>query len=222
MKQIREWLESKGQLYAQGVALYEAHGKSRVIITALRRGESEFTRQKLRQELARLVETPAPVLAVAQRPAKSAPGRAASPSAPAASPKQPPAVDVPSVPLEVAAARSSWYATRTYAHAQLELAGTEAECRELAATILAVSKKIDASYRAPVEPPADVAPEPELAALADAGEMRRLLANLRPRRSKLKNRPDRAGDLARVVAQITLLETKLKTRDGEPQLHPRN
>ena len=219
MKQIGEWLESKGQLYAQGVALYETHGKSRVVLNVLRHGESEFTRQKLRQELTKLVEAAGPPPAVAPRPAPSAPGRAA---VPLASPKPAPAADVPSVPLEVVAARSSWYATRAYAHAQLELVPTEAACRELAATILAVTKKLDASYHAVEAPPADVAPEPELAALDDAGEIRRLLANLKPQRSKLRNRPDRAGDLARVVAQITLLETKLKNRDGEPQLHPRN
>jgi hypothetical protein len=60
-----------------------------------------------------------------------------------------------------------------------------------------------------------VVPGPDLAALTDEGEVRRLLANLKPQRSKLKKRPDRAGDLAQVVAQITLLETKLKNRDGD-------
>ena len=128
-------------------------------------------------------------------------------------PTAPPAAPVASPPPEHPE-RRTWYATRAYAHAQLELVGTDAERRELAATILAMSEKITASYRT-VEAPADVVPGPDLAALADEGEIRRLLANLRPQRSKLKNRPDRASDLAQVVAQITLLETKLKTRDGD-------
>ena len=212
MKEIREWLE-KGQDYARGVALYETHGKSRVVLKTLQYGETEFTRGKLKTELLKLLGAepargaPTPAKSVGKT-SESVPGKLEGVPEKEAAPAEHPE-------------RRAWYATRAYAHAQLELVPTEAECRELAATILATSKKIDASYRA-VEAPADVAPEPDLAALADAGEVRRLLANLRPRRSKLKNRPDRAGDLARVVAQITLLETKLKNRDGEPQLHPRN
>jgi hypothetical protein len=209
VKEIREWLKS-GQDYAQGVALYERVGKSRVILNALQRGASDFTRQKLRDELSKLILTevapPARVRVVdtsAKRVDKT-PNRVhvGPPAAQEASP-------APEHPE-----RRTWYATRAYAHAQLELVGTDAERRELATTILAMSEKITASYQA-VEAPVDVVPGPDLAALADEGEIRRLLANLRPQRSKLKNRPDRASDLARVVAQITLLETKLKNRDGD-------
>lgn len=208
VKEIREWLES-GQEYAQGVALYERVGKSRVILNSLRRGASDFTRQKLREELSKLVVAevapPARVRVVdtsAKRVDKT-PNRVHV---------GPPAGQDGPAPAHPE--RRTWYASRAYAHAQLELVGTDAERRELATSILATSAQITASYRA-VEAPADVAPGPDLAALADEGEVRRLLANLRPQRSKLKNRPDRAGDLARVVAQITLLETKLKTRDGD-------
>jgi hypothetical protein len=209
VKEIREWLES-GQDYAQGVALYERVGKSRVILNALRRGASDFTRQKLREELPKLileeVVPPARVRVVdtAAKRVEKTPARVHA---------GPPAAQVAS-PAPEHPERRTWYANRAYAHAQLELVDTDAARRELATSILAASAQITASYRA-VEAPADVAPGPDLAALADEGEIRRLLANLRPQRSKLKNRPDRAGDLARVVAQITLLETKLKTRDGD-------
>lgn len=209
MKQIREWLES-GQDYAEGLALYETFGKSRVILTSLRRGASDFTRQKLREELAKLLleevvpPARARVVDTAAKRVDKTPARV--PVSPPAAPVASPAPEHPE--------RRTWYANRAYAHAQLELVGTDAERRELATTILAMSEKITASYRA-VEAPAEAAPSPDLAALADEGEIRRLLANLRPQRSKLKNRPDRAGDLAQVVAQITLLETKLKTRDGD-------
>jgi len=221
VKEIREWLE-KGQNYAQGVALYETHGKSRVVLKTLRYGETEFTRGKLKSELLKLAgaesvrAVPISAERVREKPIRvpipqkvdSSAGKVDSSAEKLASPAEHPE-------------RRTWYATRAYAHAQLELVGTEAERRELAATILATTKKIDASYRA-VEAPADVVPGPDLAALDDVGEVRRLLANLRPQRSKLKNRPERAGDLARVVAQINLLEIKLKNRDGEPQLYPRN
>ncbi len=53
-------------------------------------------------------------------------------------------------------------------------------------------------------------PGPDLASVTDAGEIRRLLANLKPQRSKLKKRADRADDLAAVEADIALLEEKLK------------
>lgn len=217
MKEIREWLE-KGQQYAQGVALYETHGKSRVVLNTLRYGETEFTRGKLKSELLKLLGAESvhavPILAerVREKPIRVH--------------IEPEKKDTIQTAVQVASPaehpeRRTWYATRAYAHAQLELVGTEAERRELAATILTTTKKLDASYRS-VEAPADVAPGPDLTALDDAGEVRRLLANLRPQRTKLKKNPDRAGDLARVVAQITLLEIKLKNRDGEPQLHPRN
>ncbi|HEX8656592.1 MAG TPA: hypothetical protein VF690_03620 [Hymenobacter sp.] len=89
------------------------------------------------------------------------------------------------------------------------LQGDEAR-RTAAFRILELAGLIDASYQqeraAAGAPPA----ENPLASLTDAGEIRRLLANLRPRRSKLKSRPDRAADLARIEADIHLLETKLK------------
>jgi hypothetical protein len=210
VKQIREWLE-KDQDYAEGLALYETFGKSRVILTSLRRGASDFTRQKLREELTKLCQVVVPPTRVVE----------ASPHRVARTPPQAPPAP-PATPALEHPERRTWYATRAYAHAQLELVGTDAERQELAASILETSAKVTASYRA-VEAPADVVLGSDLATLADEGEVRRLLANLRPQRSKLKNRPDRAGDLARVVAQITLLETKLKNRDGDQsQLYPRN
>ena len=203
MKEIREWLE-KGQHYAQGVALYETYGKSGVVLKTLRYGETEFTRGKLKTELLKLLggESVRAVDTSAERVCEK--------------PIRVPIlqkVDSSASPAEHPE-RRTWYATRAYAHAQLELAATEADCCALARTILETTKKLDASYRA-VAAPADVQPEPDLVALDDVGEVRRRLANLRPQRSKLKKRPDRAAELVRVVAQITLLELKLKNRDGD-------
>jgi hypothetical protein len=208
VKEIREWLEN-GQQYAQGIALYETYGKSRVVLKTLRYGDTEFTRSKLKSELLKLAggesarDVPIPAKRVGKQPESV--GKKAE--------------NVPVEPKKVASPaehpqRRTWYATRAYAHAQLEPVDTDAQRCELAKLILETTAQISASYRA-VAAPADVVPGPDLVALDDAGEVRRLLANLRPQRSKLKKRPDRAGELARVVAQITLLELKLKNRDGD-------
>ncbi|MGI4873380.1 MAG: hypothetical protein ACRYFX_19655 [Janthinobacterium lividum] len=194
MKQIREWLEKGGQDYAQGVALYEAHGKSRVVLTALRRGASDFTRQKLREALAAL--SPAP---------PTAPG----PVPPAVAPK--PAAVVPAPPDEsLCLQRSSWYAERHRLHGQLELLPTDEERRVASERIVVVSELLTDSYQTPGAPAEAVAPRPNLSGLTDQGEIRRLLANLRPRASKLKKNPARALDLQQVQAAIILLESKLQ------------
>ena len=201
MKEIREWLEQKGP-YAAGVALYETHGKSQVVLKALRHGETEFTRATLRRELAKIAGEK-PVRAVdtsAIRVRETATRVQVSPEKVGSSPEK-----VASSPEHPE--RRTWLATRAYAHAQLELVATEAERQELAEKILALSDQLTASYLAQV--PAVVEPALELASLTDQGEIRRQLGNLRPRRSKLKNRLDRAGDLARIQAAITLLEAKL-------------
>ena len=204
------WLE-KGHNYAQGVALYETHGKSRVVLKTLQYGETEFTRGKLKTELLKLLgnESVRAVDTLAKRVHEKS-IRVPIPQKVDSSSKK---VDSSASPAEHPQ-RRTWYATRAYAHAQLELAASDTDRCELARSILEITEQITVSYRA-VAAPADVEPGPDLAALDDAGEIRRLLANLRPQRTKLKKRPDRAGELARVVAQITLLELKLKNRDGD-------
>ena len=202
MKEIQQWLVTKGQAYAQGVALYEAHGKSRVVLTALRRGESEFTRQKLREELTKLAQV-APGRPAAKAPARAPVVAAASPVA--TSDKLEPAADVSE---QVRLARSGWYAERHRLHATLELLPTDEERRVAAERIVALSALLTASYQAPdVAPPP--APRPDLSGLTDQGEIRRRLANLRPQASKLKKNPARALDLQQAQADIKLLESKL-------------
>jgi hypothetical protein len=205
VKEIREWLE-KGQEYAPGVALYEIHGKSRVVLNVLRRGASDYTRQKLREELKQLLETHPPVPAIATRPAKSAPVRPAVAAPPVASPPEPPAAAVPD---QVRQDRSSWYAERHRLHATLELLATDAERRVAGERILVLSELLTASYQAPAAPAPAAAPRPDLAAVRDQGEIRRLLANLRPHVSKLKKNPARARDLQQAQADIKLLESNL-------------
>jgi hypothetical protein len=201
VKEIQQWLE-KGQDYAQGVALYEIHGKSRVVLNVLRRGASDYTRQKLREELKQLLEAHPP--AIATRTPKSTPVRPAV-APPVASPPEPLAVNVPDPVREQ---RSSWYAERHRLHATLELLATDEERQVAGKRILVISELLTASYQASAAPVA-AAPRPDLSLVRDQGEIRRLLANLRPQVSKLKKNPARALDLQQAQAAIKLLERNL-------------
>jgi len=198
VKQIREWLEN-GQDYAQGVALYESHGKSRVVLTALRRGISDFTRQKLREELTKLAQAITP-------PARRV--RVVDTSAKRVD-KTPECVHVAPVDEALREQRSSWYAERHRLHATLELLATDEERQVAGERILTISQLLTASYQAAGQAPV-VGPRPDLSGVSDEGEIRRLLANLRPQASKLKKNPARALDLQQVRADIELLEKKLK------------
>lgn len=220
MKEIRKWLES-GQDYAQGVALYETHGKSRVVLTALQFGATEFTRQRLVKELRKLLEektaqppAPAPAIA-AKRVATSPPAPPPRERGEGAGKREASRRPVEPTP-EVAAQRRAWFAERNHLHPQLELVATDAERLTMSLRILELADLISQSYEA--APVAVHLATPSLAAIVDQGEIRRLLANLKPQRSKLKHRPDRAADLAQVELDIQLLEGRLKRDGGEPKL----
>jgi hypothetical protein len=206
VKEIREWLE-KGQDYAQGVDLYAKHGKSRVVLSALRHGASEFTRQKLKSELQKLLTAPASVDVIdtsVKRVHETSKRVQVVPK-------------VDSSP-EMQAQRRAWFAERNHLHPQLELIATTAERLAMSLRILELGDLISASYAAAPEVAVPEVATARLAAVSDAGEIRRLLANLRPQRTKLKKRPDRATDLAQVEADIKQLEEKLKRDGGEPKL----
>ena len=236
MKEIREWLEG-GQPYAQGVALYETHGKSRVVLKTLRYGATEFTRATLRRELAKLVaekgtgevekgsRLPKQQCADQQIVRQSAPGNGTKQVTEkvASSPEKVASLsDRVDSSADERRQRSTWYAERDRLHAQLELVATDAERRVMAERILDLSALISESYE---EPGTVAAPTPALdVAQLDQGEIRRRLANRRCLASKLKKNPARALDLAQVLADINLLEANVKkNRDGgKSQLQPRH
>jgi hypothetical protein len=208
VKEIREWLE-KGQDYAQGLALYESHGSSRVVLTALRRGASEFTRQKLKTELSKLlVQEKVRVVDTSPKRVRETPK-----PVPIELKVVSPAEKVVSSP-EVQEQRRAWFAERNHLHPQLELVATDAERLAMSLRILELGELISQSYAdQPSQTPGQVGQPGQvsghLASLRDAGEIRRQLANLRPQRSKLKKRPDRTTDLAQVELDIKFLEKKL-------------
>lgn len=205
MKEIREWLE-KGQEYAQGVALYESYGSSQVVLTVLQRGANDYTRQKLKAELLKLleVENVHVVATSAKRVEKSAKRVHVAPKVDS------PLSKADSSP-EVHAQRRAWFAERNHLHPQLELVASDAERLAMSLRILELGELLSQSYAdQPVPASAPLGQvSAHLACLTNAGEMRRQLANLRPQRSKLKKRPDRATDLAQVELDIKFLEQKL-------------
>lgn len=201
VKQIREWLEGEFREYAAGVALFEAHGRSGVLKRLLAGACTEYTREVLARELAKLVVGIVPIAS------EKTPVVAFVASKPRISPPEPtPEAD------DVRRQRRKLFADRDYLHASLELLPTEQQRLDASLQLLAIVQRIQLSYD--LEAGRVVVPEPtlgpDLATLTDAGEIRRLLANLKPLRSKLKNRPDRADKLAEVEADILTLETKLK------------
>ncbi|MBJ6109445.1 hypothetical protein JAO73_10500 [Hymenobacter sp. BT523] len=201
MKQIEEWLESE-QDYAEGVALYDVHGRSRVVRQLLASGETDFTRARLVRELQALVSTvlcDGYVISVPEKPAQI--GKKADSLCDG---------HVITAPVPVDPQRRDWFAERNHLHAQLGVVATDEERRVMALRILALSDLIQQSYAADKADKPDAQPGHKWATLTDVGEIRRLLANLRPQRSKLKKRPDRAADLASIEADIHVLETKLK------------
>jgi hypothetical protein len=226
-----------GQDYAQGVALYETHGKSRVVLNALQYGATDFTRQKLKKELQKLLEqenvrvvdtsvkrvpeTPkrVPILTKgAERNPQESPQKVAVGAAKAGVVTKGAERSTQEPTPELKAQRRAWFAERNHLHPQLELVATNAERLAMSLRILELSDLISQSYEAQPDPDTTQTPSGHLSDITDTGEMRRLLANLRPQRTKLKKRPDRATDLAQVESDIKLLEERLKRDGGEPKL----
>ena len=206
MKEIREWLKN-GQPYADGLALYETHGKSRVILKSLQYGETDFTRTKLRSELEKILAAGVTVNDIENVRVK--PVRAVDTSAERV--REPPKrVHMPAEPSEqLTRQRGAWFAERHRLHAQLELLPTDEERRVASERILDLSDQLTASYQAAPELAEASLPRPDLSAVTDQGEIRRLLANLRPQASKLKKNPARTLDLQQVRADIAVLEKNL-------------
>ncbi|WP_310395712.1 hypothetical protein [Hymenobacter sp.] len=203
---MRKWLESSQRDYAAGVALFEAHGRSSVLKRLLSGPASDYTREVLVRELTKLT---APVLCDGH--VISGPKKVAAVPAKAEILRDLHVTEAPNGE-ELRRQRRKLFADRDYLHASLELLPTEKERLAASLQLLESVKRIQLSYDVAAGRVVDPAPAPgpDLAAITDAGEVRRLLANLKPLRSKLKNRPDRADKLAEVEADIHLLEAKLK------------
>ncbi|MDO7875535.1 hypothetical protein Q5H93_12395 [Hymenobacter sp. ASUV-10] len=207
---ISAWLASD-RPFAQGAALYAAVGPSDTYKRLFGLAATDYSRQVLERELRALVhDVPAQVAAVAPPPPPAPPVAVvpAAVSAPApAGADSPLLVDVRQ---QLKAVRDE----RSHIHPQLtgKNVGTKAR-QAVALRIVELTdqevalKAAEAHVLAHGRLPGPVA----TADVEDEGELRRRLLNLRSRRSRLRQRPERADDLATVKAEITLIESKLKS-----------
>ncbi|MGI4866153.1 MAG: hypothetical protein ACRYFZ_19670 [Janthinobacterium lividum] len=207
LSDIHAWLASE-QDFAQGCALYAALGTSAAYKRLFNLAATPYSRQVLTRELGALVAELDKGAAVVPEPAPPAgPVVGSVPLPPAASP-DPESPLLANLDEQLRAVRDE----RSHLHPQLTAKGTGQKRRQaLAGRIVALSKqegllKAHAGHvRQHGRLPGPVA----LADVTDAGELRQRLLNLRCRRSKLKKDPDRAAELARVVADIDLIQSKL-------------
>ncbi|MDJ0367294.1 hypothetical protein QMK33_19270 [Hymenobacter sp. H14-R3] len=218
-EQITTWLAS-GQDFAQGAALYNAGTPSKTYQRLFALGATEYSQAVLVRELRALVPAPAPEPAVvvptsppdapAAEPVVLAPpvATAPAPAAPAAGPVLDSHPVLQQVRQQLKAVRDE----RSHLHPQLTGKNVGKKARGVVALRIVVLtseeaklKALEAHVRAHGQLPGPVATDE----LTDAGELRRRLANRRCLRSKLKNNPARAADLAAVEADILLIQSKL-------------
>lgn len=215
---ITAWLASDRD-FAPGVALYNAGTPSKTYQRLFALGATEYSRSVLVRELRALVDVvpaPAPLVApvAAPEPPAAVPALAAVPVATDSLPQPPAAALAPSPVLhdvyqQLKAVRDE----RSHLHPQLTGKNVGKKARGvLAMQIVALTsqeaklKALEAHVLEHGRLPGPVA----TAELTDAGELRRRLANCRSLRSKLKNNPARAADLADVEVEILLIQSKLK------------
>ena len=200
---INAWLASDRD-FKQGVALYAALGTSATYQRLFRLGATDYSHQVLVRELSALV------LAVAPAPAPTPSAPAAAPLGPAPAPAPPTAEPAPQLLDDVTQQLKAVRDERSHLHPQLTARGTGQKRRlALALRIVALTgqevtlKGVAAHVRQHGRLPGPVA----TADVADEGELRRRLLNLRSRRSKAKGQPEK---LAALEAEITLIQSKLK------------
>jgi len=208
---ISAWLASD-RPFAQGTALYAAAGPSDTYKRLFSLAATDYSRQVLERELRTLVrDVQVEIAAVAPLPPPAPPAPAAEAASPAPTP--PAGSDSPlldQVRQQLKAVRDE----RSHIHPQLtgKNVGTKARgavaLRIVELTDQEVELKADEAHvLAHGRLPGKVA----TADVVDEVELRRRLLNLRSQRSRLRQRPERADDLAAVEAELSLIESKLKS-----------
>ncbi|SHL87551.1 hypothetical protein [Hymenobacter psychrotolerans] len=196
---VRHWLAQPPD-FAAGVQLYEQLGGSATYKQLFALGETSYSRQVLVAQLQALV---GPVFE---------PPRAPTPPAP-----MPQATAVPADPALLAGVRTQLKAARderSHLHAQLTAPGLRQAARcKMVHRICQLTDQVlqlladEAHVLEHGRRPGPVA----TADVTDAGELRRRLDNLVSLRSKLRKRPERAGELPALEAEINLIRNKLNT-----------
>ena len=190
--EVLSWLAVPAD-FARGVALYAQLGGSPVYQQLFALGETSYSRDVLVRQLRQLcggLPTPAAV------------------PAPRALEHVAPVPALAGVRAELKAARDE----RSQLHAQLTAPGLRrADRGRLALRICQLTPRVlglladEAHVQAFGRLPGPLA----TAELTDAGELRRRLDNLVALRAKVRRRPERAGELPRLEADIRLIRTKL-------------
>lgn len=210
---IGAWLASDRD-WKQGVALYAALGTSATYQRLFALGATDYSRQVLGRELSALV------LPVKPDPTPVPPAPVAAPLGPAVAPVVPAAEPVrhrrdleaiglvSSLQHQLRAVRDE----RSHLHPQLTARGTGNKRRLGIALRIVELTKQEAKLKAQElhvrrhgRLPGPVA----TADVLDETELRRRLLNLRSRRSKLKDQPEKAEKLAAIEEEITLIQSKL-------------
>lgn len=200
-----EWLAGP-QPWAAGVALYAQLGTSAVYKQLFALGETGYSRQVLVAQLQLLVgEAPEPT------PAPTPPAPIPQPAAPA--PAEPPPTPTDSSHLaSVRAQLKACRDERSHVHAQLTASGLRQSARcKMVHRICALTDQVqqllasEAHVLAHGRLPGPLATEE----VTDAGELRRRLDNLVALRSKVRRRPERAGELPALEEEIDLIRNKL-------------
>jgi hypothetical protein len=207
LSDIRAWLDSARD-FTQGRALYAASGPSKAYQRLFSLGATEYSRQVLARELTGLVEVVEPAVEVL------------SPPLPPETPPTP-VVPAPEVPSIVAATKELLVGLsqqlravrdeRSHLHPQLTAARAGKKARGVVAMrIVALTteearlKGLEKHVLAHGRLPGPVA----TAEVTDESELRQRLLNLRSRRSKAKDKPEK---LAVIQAEIELIQSKLIT-----------
>jgi hypothetical protein len=201
---ITAWLAGDRD-FKQGVALYAALGASATYQRLFGLGATDYSRQVLVRELSALVLVPEPeAVPLPPEPPAAPLGPAPTPPAPAAEPA-PQVLD--DLSQQLRAVRDE----RSQQHAQLTAKNLGKAARlVLALRIVELTrqevklKAQEAHVRQHGRLPGPVA----TADVSDEAELRRRLLNLRSRRSKLKDKPEK---LAPIEAEISLIQLKLKS-----------
>ncbi|RSK45185.1 hypothetical protein [Hymenobacter rigui] len=201
--ELLAWLAAPAD-FAQGAALYAQLGGSAVYQQLFALGETGYSRRVLVEQLQLLtgpVQEPAPepVADNRQLPTdNSQPGTAPAPDAGV----------LTGLRAQLKAARDE----RSQLHAQLTAPGLRVTARcKLAHRICALTDQVQQLLASEQHVlthgrlPGTVA----TADVTDAGELRRRLDNLISLRSKVRRRPERAGELSALQAEIDLIRTKL-------------
>ena len=218
---VHEWLGSERD-YEAGRQLYAALGDNDRLKRMLASGANHYNREALAWELTKLARAGGGAAAVGVTPIVQVatlivrPENATIPlQKQESSPEKEESAPAKGGELlaELKADQRLLYDERAGVHAQLEGAKDEEECRLMAVRVMHLTRQLDANWatyhyveaHGELPPPAAA---PGLDQLSPADLLKRR-NNLRSQVSKLKNRPDRAHDLAAAQTELAAVEALL-------------